>query len=647
MKKFLQELKRRNVLKASLSYVAISWALLQVGALVLPLLGMSTSILRIFLIILACGFPVWVVFAYFYELTPGGFKPTAEVAEEKSIHRNTSKKLNGYIMAGLSLAVIFLVADRFLDFEVSLEEPETTKSIAVLPFENRGEAEDEYFASGITEDILTQISGIGDLRVLSRFTLKDYESEGKSPRKIGEELGVSNLLVGSIRKRGEQLRISCQLIQTGDESEAWAKTFDRKWDNVFKIQSEIALEIAANLKTTLTSQEERLIKTTTTQNIAAYNLYLRGRGIYDLYTQENNERAITLFKDALKLDPEYGLAMAGLADAYGQAVIRYGNRPYEYLDSCLLIAEKATMLHAGLPEAWKALGLAYSYKGNNQKAEENYKKALSLNPNHAESINNLGVQYGRTGRIPEAIKFYKKSAQLQPINATPFGNLAAEYWELDLMETAGKFLNHAIELDNDESVKMFREFANEYFISNDKEEALNQLIKMADLNQTNPQRLADAADNMVIWYSPETAKEYLVQLTKLPDYDTRTQMYAPLSISYLLLKENKRDSAKALLDRQIDFLNEEIAKGNKEYLHALMVAYAVKGDVENAIETLNELLAVGNVYYRTLQYDERLSSIHNDPEYKRIFAELKSQRAEMRREVIREDASTQLEGLSL
>lgn len=647
MKRFLRELKRRNVLKAALSYIAISWALLQVGALILPLLGMRTSILKIFLIILACGFPVWVVFAYFYELTPGGFKPTSEVEAEKSIHQDTSKRLNGYIIAGLSLAVIFLVADRFLDFEVSLEETETKKSIAVLPFENRGEAEDEYFAAGITEDILTQISGIGDLRVLSRFTLKDYESAGKSPKEIGKELGVSNLLVGSIRKRGEQLRISCQLIETGDESEAWAKTFDRKWEDVFKIQSDIALEIASNLKTTLTPQEKRLIQKSSTQNIAAYNLYLRGRGIYDLYTQENNERAIALFKDALKLDPEYGLAMAGLADAYGQSVLRYGNRPFEYLDSCLLIAEKATVLHPELPEAWKALGLAYAYKGNNQKAEENYKKALSLNPNHAESINNLGVQYDRTGRIPEAIAYFKKSAQLQPINATSFGNLALDYWELDLLETAGKFLKHSIELTNDESVKLLRDFGYQYFINNDQEKGLEQLIAIANQNESNPRRLAIAADNMVIWYSPEMAKEYLVQLSKLPNYDTRVQTYAPLSISYLLMKENKTDSANALLEKQIDFLNEEIEKGNEEYLHALVVAYAVKGEVRKATRALEELLEVGDVFYRFLQYDVRLSSIHDDPEYKRLFSELKAKRAEMRKEVIREDASSQLEGLKL
>ena len=220
MNKFFQELQRRNVIKAGISYVVISWAILQVADILFPAFSIPDSSIKYILYALAGGFPFWIIFAYIYEWTPVGFRKTEEVAEEVSVHQQTSKRLNSFIILGLVSVILLLLVDRFFNFTYTLtEENPLDKTIAVLPFENIGTDEEAWFAKGVTEDILTHISKIGDLKVLSNFTLRDYDATGKTVEEIGEELGVGFLLTGSIRRAGEQLRISCQLIQVNPEQQ--------------------------------------------------------------------------------------------------------------------------------------------------------------------------------------------------------------------------------------------------------------------------------------------------------------------------------------------------------------------------------------------------------------------------------------------
>jgi TolB-like protein len=560
------------------------------------------------------------------------------------------KQLNGYIIASLVLAVIFLTADRFLDFEVSLEEEsyDDRKSIAVLPFENMSGDEEAYFSLGITEDIRTQISNIGDLRVLSRFTLKEYNSAGKSPREIGEELGVSNLLVGSIRKRGDQLRISCQIIETSDESEIWGRTFDRTLDDIFKIQSEIAIEIANNLKTRLTPLEEKRNKTSSTQNIAAYNIYLRGRGIYDIYTPENNEKAITLFKEALRLDPNYGLAMAGLADAYCQGVARYGNRTSDFLDSARAIAEKASILHPEITEVWKALALVSSAEGNDAESKEHLKKALSINPNHLESINNYGVLLQDEGELAEANKFLKRSAHLGPLTSQPFWALTNNYMTLDLYNESRLYMDRALELFND-SIDVFNaKSIKEYMLNDNKESSKKWIYKMAEYEPNNPSTIAGVAGGFTAFFDPELARPYLEKVVKMVDYNPEWQTSVPINIAFLLIRDGKSlDSARMLVNKQIDYAMQEIEEGNEGYYWTVFHGNSVLGNKDEALSTMEKLIQIGAVDYKYFLMDNRLASIRNEPKFQEMIAEMKEKIAVMRRQVIEDDAAGQMYELDL
>jgi len=352
---FYHELQRRNIIKAAISYAVASWVILQVGELIFPLMNIPESALQAVLIGLIILFPAWLVFAWVYEYTPKGFQKTEEVQEAESQTRATGKKLNAIIVGGMALAIMLLVADRFFHFSEGMLDNTEELSIAVLPFENKGSDEDAYFADGISEDILTQLGKIGALKVLSRFTLKDYDTEGKTPGQIGEELKVSYLLSGSVRRAGDALRIACQLISTKEETEAWSENYDRVLEDVFQIQSEVAQNIAGKLKAELSPEETERIEKAPTDNLIAYNLYLKGREAYNQYTAEGMEQAIELFKQAIAEDESFALAWAGLADGYSQAVYR-SILPNTYYDTALVVAQKAISLDGEAAEGYKAGG---------------------------------------------------------------------------------------------------------------------------------------------------------------------------------------------------------------------------------------------------------------------------------------------------
>ena len=276
---------------------------------------------------------------------------------------------------------------------------EVDKSIAVMPFLNfSGNKEDEYFTDGITEDILTQLSKISDLRVLSRTTMMQYRGTTKNVREIGKELNVGTILEGSVRREGNRVRIVGQLIDAVTDEHLWAETYDRELKAVFTIQTEVARNIAQALAAVLSPQEQERITTVPTSVIDAYPLYLRGRFHYGRYTREDNEKAIAFFTQATSHDPSYGLAYAGLSDAFSQRVQRYGYA-VNWLDSAVSAARRAIDLSPQSAEGYKALGLAYDNLGMSADALEQYERAVVLNPNYALAIRNIGLLSYRTGKL--------------------------------------------------------------------------------------------------------------------------------------------------------------------------------------------------------------------------------------------------------
>ncbi len=631
---FYHELQRRNVIKAALSYVAVSWVILEVASLIFPILNIPETAMRFVLIGLILLFPAWLVFAWVYEYTPKGFQKTEEVKEQESMTRATGKKLNAIIFGGMALAIVLLLADRFLHFSEGILDSTEELSIAVLPFENKGSDDDAYFADGISEDILTQLGKISALKVLSRFTLKDYDTQGKTPGQIGKELDVSYLLSGSVRRAGNALRIACQLISTKDETETWSENYDRVPEDVFQIQSEVAQNIAGKLKAKLSPEEKSRIEKAPTNNLVAYNLYLKGREAYNQYTNAGFEQAIDLFKQSIAEDKAFALPWAGLADAYAQTVSRT-KLPRTYLDTALVVAQQAIALDAETAEGWKALGLAYSFMGNTTKCIEANLRALEKNPNHSPAIGNLASRYRDQGKLVEAIQMYHRDLDLDPLNEVTYNSIGVTYALLGMYEQAINNFQTSIKL-NPEYRASYGDLAETYICQGDTERATEYLDKLVQLDSNNVSILSWAT-YVAIAYDPQRAQEYIERLLALPGYDSDNLTYNGANEhGYLLMARGDSTQAKAVLNRQLALLEEMIAKGNESTYALSLVAeiYGTLGDQDNCVRWIEKAEEAGFLQYKYLELWPYFDSVREDTRFQAILQRMKDKVAEMREQVV-------------
>jgi TolB-like protein/Flp pilus assembly protein TadD len=293
------------------------------------------------------------------------------------------------------------------------------KSIAVLPFENRSEdTSNAYFADGVQDEILTRLSRIRDLKVISRTSSQRYRNSPLSLAEVAKQLGVSNVLEGSVQKTNDHVRVNVQLIQAADDSHLWAETYDRKLTDIFAVESEIAAAIAGTLQAKLTGFEQRAIATRPTQNTEAHHLYLKGTFFSNKRTGSDLRTAIEYFKGAIGKDPNYALAYAGLADAYALFALYGGEAPTETVSHAKAAARKALELDETLPEAHSSLGLLLAlYDFDFAQSKKEFERAIELNPNHATAHHQFGnVNLSMVGEFDRAIAEGNRAVELDPLS---------------------------------------------------------------------------------------------------------------------------------------------------------------------------------------------------------------------------------------
>src|ERR1700730_11678287 len=278
---FFAELKRRNVLRAAAFYAASAWLLVQVATQVFPFFHIAEWVVRWIVVAASIGFPFAMLFSWFYEWTPHGIQRESEIPPNESITRQTGKKLDRWIIAILALAVVLLLADKFVlrkNVETALAVATPEKSIAVLPFDNLSHDPDNaYFCEGVQDEILTRLAKVADLKVISRASTQHFKSAPENLPEIAKKLGVMQILEGSVQKANDQVRVNVQLINALNDAHLWADTFDRKLTDIFAVESEIAKTIAETLQAKLTGSEKTAIAKKPTENKEAYELYLKGR----------------------------------------------------------------------------------------------------------------------------------------------------------------------------------------------------------------------------------------------------------------------------------------------------------------------------------------------------------------------------------
>ena len=449
---FFAELKRRNVFRVGIAYVVGGWLIAQVVELAADSFGAPDWFMKMLLTVLALGLPVVLFFAWAFEITPEGVKRERDVDRSQSIKPTTGKKLNNAILVLMALAIGYLLFDRFsgptqpgsdqfsqqtagqtIDTneksaltpvetiaQVNVEEEPaiSKKSIAVLPFANRSNLEeDQFFTDGIHDDLLTTIARIGSMKVISRTSVMEYKDTTKKIPEIAAELGVANILEGGIQRSGDQVRINVQLIDANTDEHLWAEIFDRELtaENLFAIQSEISQAIANALHATLSPEETRRINSTPTDNLQAYDAYLRGRQLIGSRLTADIEQAVEAFKKAVALDPGFALAWVGVADSHLLLSI-YGTLEREKsMDIRKDAIERALAIDTSLGEAYASLGTLLQNQNQPKRAEEAYLKAIELNPNYATAwqwYSSLLQAFPR--RSQEALETTRKAVELDP-----------------------------------------------------------------------------------------------------------------------------------------------------------------------------------------------------------------------------------------
>jgi TolB-like protein/Tfp pilus assembly protein PilF len=466
---FFDELKRRNVFKVAVAYAVAAWLLLQIVDLVLENINAPDWVMQVFMLGLAVGFPIAIIIAWAFEVTPDGVKLEKNVDRSQSVTRTTGQQLNRGIIVILSVAVVFLLTDRYRNPDrpeastgpqatmeaeaVISSEPiepavETTeKSIAVLPFVNMSsDPEQEYFSDGVSEEILNVLTRIPNLKVAARTSSFQFKGQNLDVADIGRQLQVNHLLEGSVRKAGNTLRITAQLVETETGFHLWSETFDRKLEDVFAIQDEIAAAIAMQLKTLLSDEIGTSSKTV---DMRAYELYLKGRGLVARRGQAELFEGIDILTAALEIEPGHAPTMATLAKAY--VVLPFFSSKLlasEAREQARNWAEKALQIDAENVEALAVLGIVYNELDINPKgAIELLQRAIELNPGSVVANNFLGDVYIRVGDLDNALKYETRAAELDPLGPVQLTDLVSIHLIKGEYESAVRLSNRALALD--------------------------------------------------------------------------------------------------------------------------------------------------------------------------------------------------------
>lgn len=447
---FFAELKRRNVYKVAVAYVVAGWALAQGIAQVFPVFDVPNWIVRLIVLLIVIGFPIALVLAWAFELTPEGLKRTEDA--DATLQTRTKSHIWIYVVivgALLSIGLFMLGRYGFRD-KTSSSNYVLAKSVAVLPFGNLSrDPDNEYFAAGIQDEIITRLAQISDLKVISCTSTQRYKSTGENLRQIASELGVTNIVEGSVQKANDQVHVNVQLLNAVTDSHLWADTFDRKLTDVFGVESEIAKTIADTLRAKLTGRETATLAARPTENNGAHDLYLKGRFFWNKRTSADMKTALGYFEQAANVDPNYAVAYAGMADCYLLLPLYGGGVPTEMYPKATTMAQKAIALDPNLGEPHASLGLIHAlFDFDFATSVREFQEAIRLNPNYATAHHWFGDStLPALGQFDRANAEVKRALDLDPLSVVYNVDAGTVYWITGRYQEAVAQFRKAIEMD--------------------------------------------------------------------------------------------------------------------------------------------------------------------------------------------------------
>ena len=582
---FFAELKRRNVYKVALAYIVAGWALSQGIAQVLPVFDIPNWVIRLFVLLIVIGLPIALIIAWAFEVTPEGIKRTE--AADAAGQRSRGVAWIYVVLSGAALSVGLFFVGRYTAGhatarlaseelrpnkrnEVATAGPD--KSIAVLPLINEsGDPKDEYFSDGLSEELIAALAQISGLKVIGRSSSFRFKDRKEEPRAIGEKLGVSTLLDGTVRKQGDRVRIVAELVNAADGIQLWTQTFDRQLKDIFAVQEEIARAVAESLKVTLLGTQENPSQIAT-NNVEAHNAFLQGHFHFLRRNVDDYRKAISFFDRAIELDPNYALAYAERAEAWTMIGDLTGQRPTAF-PKARNDAERAVAIAPGLAEARAALGWVRFF-GEWKFADglSELKRAKELSPTNPTANDLLARVIVYLGRIDEAERQAREAVELDPLSVSTQFNLAR------VLLIAGKL---------------------------DQADAAAR--KVAELQ---PSSSSSHRWQVLVAVQRGDGETALREAQLEPDEGFRS---FELALAYHILGDRKEADA-ALADL--------IAHARDGFAYQIAQIYAVRGEADKAFEWLQISFDDHDGGTLGLSVDPLLRGLRDDPRYKNLVAKL-------------------------
>jgi TolB-like protein/Tfp pilus assembly protein PilF len=606
---FFGELKRRNVIRMAGLYLVGAWLVVQVAGTVLPMFGTPEWLPRTIVVLLVIGFIPAVIFSWVFELTPEGLKREQDVAPEQSIGPQTGRRMDRMIIAVLVLALGYFAFDKFVltprreaALAASAVPNESksvinAKSIAVLPFENLSKNEENaFFADGVQDEILTNLSRIADLKVISRTSVMQYKSGvARNLREIGQQLGVAHLLEGSVQRAANKIRVNAQLIDARTDPHLWAQTYDRDLADVFAIQSEIAKAIAEQLQARLSPNEKAAIEKPPTADLAAFDLYTRAKTLllslgFNLNREQALQQAIELLNQAVARDPAFFEAYYQLVYAHGYTYAVQG----DHTAARLALAEAALQAAARLrPEAGEThlarANYLYRCLRDYDGALAELEVARRTLPNNARIFELTGYILRRRGQEEEGVRNLERAVELDPRNLNTLQQLALSYQTLRRYPEEAAVLDRALTIvPNDVATKANRALVD--FLWKAETRPLHETIDSILAGGSGA--ISDAADN---WFTcalaerdPAAAERALVALGDNPCWGD-----GPVNLSRSfgegLLARMMKDEAKAhAAFTKARLEQEKLVQARPDYGPALCVLGLIDAALGRKEEALRE-----------------------------------------------------------
>jgi len=533
-----------------------------------------------------------------------------------------------YATSGLIILILLLC-----QFWPSVTKTVAQKSITILPFENLNQNNmNAYISDGITEDIAVQLSKISGLRVIAYQVSRSYRNSDKDLSLIGEELQVDNILIGKIRQQDDLLRITAQLIDARAGEQLWAERYDRNLDAIFEIQSEVAKKITSALQVLLSSAEKKRIDKKYTDDLTAYDYYLRGRNYYNRLRSDDNEEAIRLFRKARETDPDFALAYAGLADAYVQKTLRFGAASF-WLDSAIIYCDQGLYIDNDLAEAHKALGLIYYARSWFDKSLQENLAAIELNPNYFMAMNNLGWIFLNQGNLYQSELWLSKARRVNPTFATSYIGAGLIHLIIGDFQRAEHLFRFANEIQPDHKMNPMIPIMLIRLLKGDQTAAKSEVASVIEKITGDDGLYIAAGDVALFSGDPKSAADYYQKAVSInpKTWHPITGVNATTSLGFILWKTNFRREAQEMLMYSLKLDRETLDQGSGWWgvSYDLAAIHAIRNQKNECYKWLDKAIKDGFRFYTWLSIDPLFENIRDDQRFEEIIGQLEKSVSEM------------------